>query len=485
MQSTLFSQGVVAPVELWDFQHDTIYFLRESIKAGHKRICLCSPTGSGKTVMFSYLVSEHLKKGGKALIITDRIELLKQAGKDFAFIQEIRSGHEPDLTRNLHVAMIETLHRRIERYHNYILTRTMIIIDEAHKCAFSKLFPHIPAETIVIGATATPHRNSNQEAMDEFYTDIVQIIDTPELVSRGFLAKAITYGVDIDLKGVKKKRGDYDADQMAKRYSENKIYEGVIENYNRICPGTKAILFSSNVESSKEITLKLNLAGIEARHLDSDMPTSERKAVLAWFKNTKSGILCNIGILTTGFNQPDIETVILYRSTLSLPLFLQMVGRGSRIIPGLKDKFNILDFGNNIKMHNFWEAPRKWSLSKKKKRETVDVAPVKTCPQCNAMLPVGLGTCGFCGFVFKKEYGGKNEFAELRLLPAPEVWKVAQGKDIEGKAEMAKAKLIKSFQVLHSLKTKAEGLAFCKAMGYKEDFFYQNIDRFKCFQQDK
>lgn len=485
MQNLLFPLEVVAPSPLRDYQETTIYHIRQSILAGHKRVCLCSPTGSGKTKMFSFMVTEHLKKGGKALIITDRIELLKQAGKDFQNIQEIKSGHEPDLTRNLHVAMIETLHRRLDRYHNYLLSRTMIIIDEAHKQAFNKLFPHIADHTIVIGATATPYRNSNQDSMDEFYTDIVQIIDTPELIERGYLARAYSYGVEMDLKGIKKKRGDFDTSQMAKRYSENKIYEGVIENYNRICPGTKAILFASNVESSKEMAMKFNLAGIEARHLDSDMLDSERREILRWFNNTKTGILCNIGILTTGFDCPDIQTVILYRATTSLPLFLQMVGRGSRTIQGIKDKFTILDFGNNIKMHNFWEAPRKWSLKKKPKREKVDVAPVKICPQCNAMLAISVSQCSFCGFAYKREASGKNEIAELQLLSPEKLWKIAQSKDIEGKAEMVKAKLVKSFQVLHSLKTKAEGLAYCKAMGYKEDFFYHNIDRFKCFQQDK
>lgn len=436
--------------------------------------------------MFCFMVANHIKKGGKALIITDRIELLKQAGKDFENIQEIKSGHEPDLTKNLHVAMIETLARRVDRYHHYITTRTMIIIDEAHKCAFNKLFPHLAETTIVIGATATPLRTGDQDAMDEFYTDIVQIIDTPDLIKQGFLSKAITYGVDIDLTGVKMKGKDYDPDDMAKRYSESKVYEGVIENYNRICPNTKAILFASNVESSKEICLKFNMAGIPAKHLDSnkkEISDKERKEILEWFKHTPNGVLCNIGILTTGFDEPTIKTVILYRSSKSLTLFLQMVGRGSRVIEGLKDSFNLLDFGNNVKTHNFWEAPRTWSLSKKPKKEKVDAPPVKICPSCHAMLAINIGECPFCQFIFKKEYGGgKNEFAELRLLSPPEIWKTALSKNIPEKARMAKAKLVKPFAILHTLKTKEEGLEFCNEMGYKQTFAYINRDKFNCFE---
>jgi len=195
---------------LRQYQVNTVAELRKCIIAGHKRIMLCSPTGSGKTRMFCSMVATHLKKGGKALIITDRIELLKQAGKDFEHIQEIKAGHEPDLTKPLHCAMVETLFRRLDRYHNYIATRTMIIIDEAHKQAFNKLFPHLAEHTIVIGASATPFRSGKQESLDDFYTDMVQVIDTPDLITQGFLSRAKTYGVDIDLKGVKKKGDDYD-----------------------------------------------------------------------------------------------------------------------------------------------------------------------------------------------------------------------------------------------------------------------------------
>lgn len=471
------------------YQHKIVKGLRDAILAGHVRLCMCSPTGSGKTKVFCFLVAEHLKKGGKALIITDRIELLKQAGKDFENIQEIRAGHEPDLMKNLHVAMIETLARRVERYHNYITSRTMIIIDEAHKQAFNKLFPHLSDTTIIIGATASPLRTGNQEAMDEFYTEMVQVIDTPELIELGFLAKARTYGVDIDLKGVKKKGDDYDSDDMAKRYSESKVYDGVIENYNRICPGTKAILFASNRESGKEICLKFNMAGIPAKYLDSDkklISDKERKEILEWFKNTKNGVLVNIGILCTGYDEPTIETVILYRATKSLVLFLQMVGRGSRIIPGVKDTFNLLDFGNNVKTHNFWEAPRTWSLAKKPKKEKVDVAPVKICPSCHAMLNINIGVCPFCEFVFKKEYGGKNEFAELRLLSPPEIWAHSKKADIPTKARMAKDRLIKSFAVLHTFNNdeegKRQGFEFCKEMGYKDTFPYLNRHLFRCFE---
>jgi superfamily II DNA or RNA helicase len=466
------------------YQNTSVDALRGSILNGHKRIVLCSPTGSGKTRMFCYMVEKHLKKGGKVLIITDRIELLKQAGKDFENILEIKAGHEPDLTKNLHTAMIETLYRRLDRYHNYMATRTMIVIDEAHKQAFNKIFPHIPEDCIVIGASATPLRKGNQEAMDSFYTDMVQIIDTPDLIEQGFLSRAKTYGVDVDLSGIKMKGDDYDTKQMAKKYADNKVYEGVIENYKKICPNTKTILFASNIESSKEISNQFNLAGIPSRHLDSEMLTSERNEVLKWFNETKNGVLCNISILTTGFDEPTIETVILYRATKSLSLFLQMVGRGSRVIPNVKNEFFLLDFGMNIKTHDFWEAPREWSLAKKKKKDKTGAAPVKICPNCKAMLAVSLLECNYCNYKFKSsEDKGKNEIAELKLLTPNERWAKMKGKPISEIAQMAKSKLLSSMKVLHSIEDEKQGIEFCKEMGYKKSFPYVNRHRFKCFEK--
>jgi len=467
------------------YQNNSVIALRKSFSLGHKRVCLCAPTGAGKTRMFCEMAVLHLKKSQKhkVLILTHRIEILRQAGKDFENIQEIKSGHEPDLTQKILVAMAETLHRRAEKYTNFFASVTMVICDEVHVSLFDKLYPFFSESCSIIGATATPHRAGKQLALDNFYTDIVQEIDTPELISLGFLSRPKTYGVDIDLKGIKKKGEDYDPKELAQRYSEKKVYDGVIENYKRICPDSKSILFAANIDSAKEVCVKFNLSGIPSRCIDSKTISDwERRQTLQWFKETKNGVLCNVSILTAGFDQPDIRTVILYLSTCSITKYLQMIGRGSRIIPGEKDEFTILDFGNNTKTHNFWEAPRTWALSKKKKKDKTGAAPAKICPGCNAMLQVSLLTCPYCNYIFKQKDSGKNEFAELMLLSPPEIWKVAKTKTVEEQAKMAKAKLLKPMAVLHSITSKDEGLSFVKEMGYKPSFAYINRHRFKCFE---
>src|SRR5690606_33745345 len=145
--------------------------------------------------------------------------------------------------------------------------------------------------------------------------------------------------------------------------------------------------FSSSVANSLELLEEFTSKGYDARHLDATMPSGERKSVLDWFHRSESGILLNVGILTTGFDEPSVETVILYRATKSLPLYLQMVGRGSRIAPG-KHEFNILDFGNNILTHGFWHEVRPWELTLRDMQEKPKGEEIlKNCPNCEAFIP--------------------------------------------------------------------------------------------------
>lgn len=430
-------------LQLRPYQQICISRIRECFAAGRKRIVLCAPTGAGKTAMFSYMVSRNLEKGGTALVVTDRIELMKQAGGAFNRLGlspvNITAGSKPDLTHPLHVAMIETLSRRSEAYANFIASKQLIIFDEAHKAAFDKLFPYIHPDAFVIGATATPERKGGQESLENFYGDIVQPIDTPDLIELGFLSDAMTYGIPIDLKGVKKIGGDYDANEMARRFEERRVYEGVIENYKRICPGTKTLAFSANIAQSKSLCDKLTGAGLNARHLDSEMAEWERNETLDWLRSTPDAILCNVGILTTGFDCPDIQTIILYRATTSLPLFLQMVGRGSRVTD-TKKTFTILDFGNNIKAHKMWEAPRVWSLAKKPKREKKDAPSVKDCPSCGGLVAASAKTCKMCGWEFKPKRDPKavNHTVTLSLLPKNERIKELNKLSLEEKAHLCR-----------------------------------------------
>lgn len=474
-------------IQLRPYQETAVAKMRDAIRQGKNRMILCAPTGAGKTVIFSFMAWSAVQRSRSVLIVTDRIELLKQSGGALNRLgiipYEIKAGHEPaTLTGQIYVAMVETLARRMKdtRYQRLVSGFDVIIFDEAHKQAFNKLFEYVSPDTVVIGATATPYRDKNQESLDQFYQELIEVTTIPELVQEGYLARPLSYGVPVDLSQVTMRAGEFDEVSMGREYSRNRVYDGVIDNYKRLTLGRKALAFAASIESSKELTERMADAGINAKHLDSNMNPYDRNKILSWFRRTPDAVLSNVGILTTGFDAPEVEVVILYRATTSLPLFLQMVGRGSRPAPG-KDSFHILDFGENIHRHGFWEQERTWSLKKPaKKRKSESAAPVKDCPECGALLHLSARVCA-CGHEFMQSEKEKKEkaFAHLQLLSPPERRRIAAGVSLQEKAEMAKAGLVKPFWVLHNLRSQEEAREFAGYMGWKwSGWWYHNRHRF-------
>lgn len=468
-------------INLYDYQNKYILALRNSIKKGNKRIVLCASTGAGKTIMFSFMVSEHIKRGGKAIIFTHRAELLTQANGTFEKLgvksDVITAKSNPDLSNSVHVAMVETFNKRKDVYEDFLKCKTLIIFDESHLQNFTKIMPFINENSIVIGATATPFRKPKEIQMNEFYTDLIHEIDTPELIKIGKLMPAISYGIPIDLSGLKKSGEDYDT---AKYYSETQLYKGVVKNWEKHCLNTKTILFASNVESSKEVCEEFVINGYLAKHIDGSMNQNDRKNIFDWFDKTSNAILCNCGIATAGFDQHDIRTVILYRATTSLPLFLQMCGRGSRLSPQTgKTHFNILDFGNNISRHGFWEEPREWKLKYEKKSTKEQASPVKDCEKCCAINYASARICTICGFEFPKSEKEKQEEIELiKLEKVKTSGKLISELSVDELIILQKSKKLKSAFIWRVIRSKGEEIIYQYAnqMNYSKGWVYRQIE---------
>lgn len=455
------------------YQIQLIDRLRGELIDGKNRLIAQLPTGAGKTFTFCAIIKSALDKGSKVLVLTDRIELLSQAGgslESFGLYPEnIESGKHPELYKNLYVAMVETLNRRVNNldYIKFLDELDLIIIDECHIRNFTKIFDHIRPQTTVLGFTATPSREGREKHLSKEYQRIIEGVSISYLIENKFLSKPHYFGVKADLSKVKTKMGDYDQNQVAEMFTEQKLYVGVVENYKRLTPGKKGIVFSSNISNSIEVCNEFVQNGYDAKHLDSTFSAKERESILEWFDNSKDGILCNVGILTRGFDQPDIEVVILYRATKSLPLYLQMVGRGSRTTKTKKD-FYILDFGNNIPEHNFWHIDRTWSLEMPKKKTKKELPPpIKECPECLAILPISVQFCTECGYEFVKS-DQEREIAELEEMTYEDIKnEIKQGISFELLEAIQRAKGYKKGWILRQLNTETELIQYAKYKGYK------------------
>lgn len=469
-------------IQLRPYQQIAIDQLRQAFANGHKAVILCAPTGAGKTVMFSAIAQGAMQKGKRVMILTDRGELLWQAGgalNNLAIVPELITA---DTTRinsmqNIFVGMIETIYRRAKQriYSDLLQSIDLFIFDECHKRNFDKLLPYLPSHAKILGATATPIRETTGKPLKEIYTHIVEAASISHLIDEGYLATPHVYSVKVDLNQVKTKGGDFDPDSLADHYTNAEVYKGVVENYNKHTKGTKALLFAPNLSSADEVLQELKKSGLQAKSLDASASREERQNVLKWYKETPGAILVNVGLFTTGFDEPTVETVILYRATKSLALYLQMVGRGSRTTD-TKKEFTILDFGNNTARFGLWDADRIWNLNKVKKEKTPGVPPMKLCPQCESMNHISAKKCAWCGCEIEKS--DQDKIREYVMLEKWEARHKAVKSNAKEWALLTKAKKINAFWVLHKCcKTYQDAVDYQEAMGYKKGWLFIHKDK--------
>jgi superfamily II DNA or RNA helicase len=473
-------------MRLREYQSKTIQNIKSEFIKGHNRIVICAPTGAGKTIIFSEITRLTHEKNNSVLIITNRKELLSQTNNklnDFNIIPQILNSKTFLIpTASVVVAMVETLHRRLKKadYVDFIHRFNLIIIDECHISSFDKIFDILNEKQKVIGASATPLRKDPQPALEKFYDSIINVCQVQELIDLKYLSKPVSYGIPIDLKGVGTKMGDYDNEQLGKLYDDKIKYVGAISNYEMYAKNMKTIVFCATIKNSKTLTEEFFKKGYNCKHFDCYMSDEDRKTILEWFYNTDNAILCNVGILTTGFDCLDIKCVLLYRATKSLPLFLQMVGRGARVTETKKD-FIVLDFGENIKQHGFWESDRTWTLKNAKKKKKTDVCGVKSCKGCGALIHISVNKCQFCGYEIEEKIKPKTEIEIILTKLSPsEINRLAYSKEFNIK-ELEEIRELKSYAigwVLHKLKTYEEFLEYAKIKNYKTGWAKFNFDRY-------
>lgn len=489
---------------------DAMNALLELVK---RFIVLECPTGGGKTVIFSYIVQRAESKGSKTLILTDRDELLRGTGgtlEDFGVSPGyIKSGRKfaPGFKENkTFVAMAQTLRKRLDKpdWLAWLAEINLVIIDECHKQEFNNFFEQDIFEgKTVIGFSATPKRGGKMRQLGDDYEDIIHTLTVTELIDLGFLKPDMYYGfkdMAPDLKGVKKNsRGDYSESDMFKKYDTPKLYGGLVEAWKQHTPNTITLVFGTNIVHCVRTCKEFCKAGIPAKFLSSKMskpvrpegeePIEKKEASSEWVKywekcayyieyaeamaeysgprqqlidDWKAGefkVMINAGILTTGFDFPAIETVALFRATVSEVLYLQMLGRGSRPSDQTgKTHFNILDFGRNAERLGGYKLPRKWHLFHETKAGQ-GVPPVKECGEagkdkngklgCHDYILASAKICPTCGYIYPQKKTAEE--AKLELMYT----------DVNGK--------LRSVKPLHLMEY-AELELFAEANRYKKQW---------------
>lgn len=290
----------------------------------------------GKTILFAAAAKQEVSKGGRVLILAHTDELLEQAIDKLSRSTGLKAAKEKagayaSRSDKVVVASVQTLQRvRLTTWPKKHFT--LIIVDEAHRSlaqSYQNILTYFEAR--VIGVTATADRG-DKRALGDFYQRIAFDYGLLRAVHDGWLVRPIvkTMPVKIDLDGVKSKNtsdgADFDRMDVAQRLSP--YLEAIAGTLKKEAGDRKLILFLPSVETAILMTTYMNKVGITCDYVTGDC--DDRSDKIKRYKEGKTQAICNMALLTEGFDHDSIDSLVVLRPTKIRSLYAQMVGRGTR-----------------------------------------------------------------------------------------------------------------------------------------------------------
>ena len=335
-------------MELRPYQEEARQKVQEEWEEGKKRTLLVLPTGTGKTIVFSKIIEDRVKKGERVLVIAHRGELLEQASDKLYKSTGLKTATEKAEQTSLGsfyrvvVGSVQTLQRekRLNQFPpEYFDT---IVIDEAHHAisdGYQRVLHHFE-DANVLGVTATPDRGDMRN-LGSYFESLAYEYSLPEAIKSGYLSpiKALTIPLKLDLSNVKQQAGDFSTKDLGTALDP--YLEQIAEEMKKQCFNRKTVVFLPLVKTSQKFRDILNKHGFKAAEVNGE--SADREQVLKDYEEGKYNVLCNSMLLTEGWDCPSVDCVIVLRPTKVRALYSQMVGRGTRLAPGKKELL-LLDF---------------------------------------------------------------------------------------------------------------------------------------------
>ncbi|MBK6089661.1 DEAD/DEAH box helicase [Ruminococcus difficilis] len=374
------------------YQNDLVEDVRSAWHEGYRAPCIVLGCGGGKSCIVAEIARRTTFNGKRVLFLVHRKELVDQITATFA-----RWGVLMDLC---FVGMVQTITRRLKK----IPKPALIITDENHHSlatSYKRIYEHF-SDVPRVGVTATPVR-LNGDGLGDVNDKLIIGKSTKWLIANGFLAPYDYYAPSVaDLTGLHTRRGEYVQSDIDKAMIQNKVFGDVIAYYRKLANEKKAICYCASIKHSKATAAAFCDAGIRAKHIDGDTPKNERDRIISAFRKGEITILCNVDLISEGFDVPDCECSILLRPTHSLTLYIQQSMRCMRY---RKDKRAIIiDHVGNYARHGMPDDDREWTLAKKEHKriqtEKENSESVVMCPECFftfARENAENGCCPHCG----------------------------------------------------------------------------------------
>ena len=406
--------------QLREYQVDILNKINQS---EFQRICVQLATGGGKTVIFSELAKVYK---GRVLILVDSRELVSQTARHIENSGTFEAKNTTIPNNRIVVSMVQTLKSRLKK-ENLLENFDLIIIDECHILTYESILEKVNCK--VIGFTATPinarkdnyyfcfnYKTMNKTqcnccqkieftkdfVLSDIFQDIIIGIPISDLIEKGFLVPDENYIIPIE-------ENDFHFDAFGEVSNSDEVFNDsyqmdVLANYLEFAKGKKTMVFAQNTTLNKFIYEMFINADIPNCFMyDSINETKfNRTEVVDKFRSTPGAILFNVGVFTKGFDVTDVECIIVSRRVSSLSLWIQIVGRGSRPDNNIfKDKFIVIDGGNNIERLGRWSDDFDWKslfLGKddfKPKKPPIEEETME-CVNCGELMKERTCICTNC-----------------------------------------------------------------------------------------
>ena len=424
--------------EYREFQAEASEALLNDVEAGYDPL-LAIPTGGGKTVIITRFIYLLLEKypSLNVLILSHTESILKQ---DYETIKNIFMGIPIGLfctglnSRSIHkitLASVQTAYRVPFKFYDF----DIVLVDECHmiprkeESMYQKLFSGIKKGHTKIGLSATIFRRKTGylhkgkgALFNKVSYDLTSLANFNMLIKEGFLCKLISRATDYELncEGLKVTAGDYNQKAMSQRFDRKEITDIAIQEVVKYGENYKSwLIFAIDIDHAEHIKEKLIELGIstESLHTQSD---NDRHVLAERFKYFDFRALVSVGMITTGFDAPNVDLIAMLRPTKSPVLHVQTAGRGTRPFPG-KDHCLFLDFAGNTKRLgpiNDVKVP-----DPKQKKKGKGEAPVKICDRCRCYCHIAATHCIVCGYEFPiKQKLTTRAGAEAIIADSPYEW---------------------------------------------------------------
>jgi len=404
-------------IELRPYQTAAIEALYDYFGKHQGNPLIVLPTGAGKSLTLAAFIKGAIEAypSTNVIVLTHVKELIEQDARAIArYWPEAplgiwSAGVGQKVKAKVTVAGIQSIHKLPAKFG----FTDLVIVDEAHLVSkksdtmygrFLAGLRHYNPKLKVVGLTATHYRMDSgllTEGDERIFTDVAYEAHVGDLIKDGYLCPLVAKNgsTKADLSAVHTRGGEYVAGELQAAMDQAHLIHGALDEVEKYAADRQHILgFCAGVEHAQHCAEAARARGWTADYVTGDMTPTERDTKISAFTSGQIRFLFNAMLLTTGFDYPAIDCIVMLRPTKSTGLYVQIMGRGLRKHDGKQDTL-VLDFAGNIERHGPIDQIR---IKSKRGKSEVSVAPVKECPDCHELLHTSVAVCPACGHEFPR-----------------------------------------------------------------------------------